>query len=249
MTVITRNNGWSLDLAAKTMVWPVVAPTPVALPDATVEALVYFGLGYVEGQSTTRAVGDAFRKDWVDAGEGRKAKDAPKECIPDPDSDAYKAKVLEVHKAQWAKLCEGYEVGARGSADPVEAEIDSLAREWLQAFASGVDAKGQPRGWYTLPKGKKVARDDDAYADPKGRYATFGAALAAFKAATTDSTAFALGRPGDKGKVVPWPVKTTKGVTIADLLHTEGQRRAEAKAAPKPVVTSAAPDDAPDADF
>ena len=248
MTQIVRNNGWTFDLEARTMVWPGVDDTVKPIPVVTTEGMFYFGVGYVEGQSTTRMIGDAFRKAWAEAAPDRKVKDAPKSCIPDPDSAEYKAAVLEAHKAQWAKLVEGYEVGARAGSDPYATELDGLARPWLQTFAEG-------RGWYSLPGKNKVARDEDPYADPRGRYATFGDALAAFTVATTDSSAFALGKPGKDAKgrdvMVPWPITTKKGVSIADLLAHEATRRVEAakdKAAKVRVVSTAA-EDAPEADF
>lgn len=237
MTKVTNAAGWTFDLAAKTLAWPEAGLDPAPLPDVSIASLVYFGANYLTSQAASRTVSDGFKKDWADAAEGRKAKDAPKDCVPASDSSQYVAAMVKARKDLFAKVLEGYEVGERASGlDPVGEELDKLARGWLQAFAGAM-------GWYTLPAKKKVARDADAYADPKGRYATFGDALAAFKVSQADSTKFTLAGPDKK----PWPMKTKSGTSIADLMLAEARRRAEAAKSEKPTVTLAG--DSEDVEF
>jgi len=233
----TNNAGWTFDLAAKTMVWPGVDDTVRPLPDASIVSGFWFGSSYWASQAASRTVADTFRKEWANEVEGRKVKDAPKSCVPASDSDAYVAALLEARKALWEKIAEGYEVGMReGGASVFEEELDRLARGWLQTFATA-------KGWYTLPPKKKVARDDDAYTDPKGRYSNFGEALAAFVASSSDSKFFALTVDNR-----PWPIKTKVGVSLADLLVAEARKRADAREAAKPQAAQLG-DAADDADF
>ena len=235
MTIVTNAAGWAFDLASKTVSWDAIdAGAAKPLPDVTIASLVYFGANYLTSQAASRTVSDSFRKAWAEAAPSRKAKDAPKTAVPAPDSPDYVAAMLEARKALFVKVLEGYEVGERaGAPDPYAEELDKLGRQWLQAFATA-------KSWYALPAKKKVARDDDAYSDPKGRYATFGDALAAFLAATTDSKHFALAVDGK-----PWPIKTKAGTSIADLIAAEARKRAEARAekAPATVTLGAAGDD------
>ena len=211
--------GWVVDYDAKTIAWPEVYGDKVfPLPDVSRDSQGYFGVSYLTSQAASRTVSDGFRKVWAEAEEGRKAKDAPKSCVPASDSPEYVAALLEARKALFDKNVEGYEVGERaGSADPLTEAIDACGRLWLQGVATTY-------GWYTLPAKKKVARDEDPYADPKGRYATFGDALAAFVASDAVVNEKLVGKDA-KGK--PWPFKIAKGATVHDAIVAEATRRVD----------------------
>ena len=238
MTTVTNAANWAFNLAEKTIAWPDAGFAPAPLPDVTTASLVYFGANYLTSQAASRTVSDGFRKAWAEAATGRKAKDAPKSCVPAPDSPEYVAALLKARQALYARCIEGYEVNERaGAVDPYTEELDKLGRAWLQTFAIA-------KGWYVLPAKKKVARDEDAYADPKGRYATFGDALAAFLEATTDSKSFALTVDGKA-----WPIKTKPGTSISALMATEAKRRADARDAAKPQAAVLANADGDEADF
>ena len=230
--IITRSNGWTIDTIEKTLSWPQVTTDVKALPDATLGALTYFGLGYLESQSAARTVNDVFRKRWLEAKRLEepdfKAGDIPtKGVVPASDSDEYREELRLAHAAIFDKLVAGYEVGVReGSADPVTEELAKLSAQWLQGFAVA-------KGWFVLPPKRKVAKDSDVYADPKGRYATFGEALDAFAASKADSANFAM--KDEHGK--PWPIRVQKGVALCDLLLAEATKRAAAKGVAKPTVT------------
>ena len=234
MTIVKNPAGWTFNLSAKTLSWEGVSDA-VPLPEVTLASLVYFGANYISSQAASRTVADNFRKAWAEAAEGRKAKDAPKDAVPLSDSPDYKAELDKVRRELFTKLAEGYEVGARESADPVAAEIDAIGRKWLTAFASA-------KGWYVLPGKKRSGADEDAYADPKGRYATFGAALAGFVASQADSALFAM--KDDAGK--PWPVKTRKGTSLADVIAAEAARVVAER---KPKVAATVATESDDVDF
>jgi len=230
--IITRTNGWTIDTQAQTISWPEGNRAARPLPDVTLGALTYFGLGYLESQSAARTVNDVFRKRWLEAKRLEepdfKAGDIPaKGVVPASDSDEYRNELRLAHAAIFDKLVAGYEVGVReGSADPVTEELAKLSAEWLQGFAVA-------KGWFVLPPKRKVAKDSDVYADPKGRYATFGEALDAFAASKADSANFAM--KDEHGK--PWPIRVQKGVALCDLLLAEATKRAAAKGVAKPTVT------------
>lgn len=228
MTTVSRANGWTVDTKALTLAWSDVGHPASPLPDMSLGALVYFGLGYLESQAAARSVSDKFRKAKLEelrrTNPDAKAGDVAKADLPTPDSEEYQGELHRQHKVLFDKLLAGYEVGVReGSADPVTDELHKLGAQWLQGFATA-------KGWYTLPPKRKVAKLDDAYADPKGRYATFGDALEAFVATKAESVHFAM--KDAQGK--PWPIKTRKGVALADLLLEEATARAAAKGADKP---------------
>ena len=228
MTQVSRANGWTFDVVANTLSWPGVRDGVAPLPVQSRAALLYFGAGYLESQAAARSVNDKFRKDKLAelrrSNPDAKASDVAKADLPAPDSDEYQAELRVQHEALFDKLLAGYEVGVReGSADPVTDELHKLGAQWLQGFATA-------KGWYTLPPKRKVAKLDDAYADPKGRYATFGDALEAFIATRAESVHFAMKDSAGK----PWPIKTRKGVALADLLLEEAAARAAAKGADKP---------------
>ena len=241
MTQVSRANGWTFDVVANTLSWPGVRDGAAALPVQSRAALLYFGAGYLESQAAARSVNDKFRKDKLaelrKSHPDTKASDVAKSDLPAPDSAEYQAELRVQHEALFDKLLAGYEVGVReGAADPVTDELHKLGAQWLQGFATA-------KGWYTLPPKRKVAKLDDAYADPKGRYATFGDALEAFVATKAESVHFAMKDSAGK----PWPIKTRKGVTLADLLLEEATARAAAKASDKPGL--ALGDDGEGADF
>jgi len=229
--IITRTNGWTIDTQAQTISWPEAARAAAPLPDATLGALLYFGLGYLESQSAGRTVNDVFRKRWLEQRRvtepGFKAGDIPTTgVVPASDSDEYRNALRAAHEAIFDKLASGYEVGVReGSADPVTEELAKLSAQWLQGFAV---AKGR----FVLPPKRRIAKDSDAYSDPQGRYATFGEALEAFAASKADSTNFAM--KDEHGK--PWPIRVQKGVPLCDLLLAEATKRAAAKGVAKPTV-------------
>jgi hypothetical protein len=227
---ISRSNGWMVDTKAGTIVsGPGVAA--VNLPDQSLAALVYFGLGYLESQAAARTVNDVFRKAYLAAHEGTKAADVPKGIVPASDSPEYRAELTKAHAALYDKLVAGYEVGVReGSADPLEDEADKIARSWLQGLAMQFTHEGKP--WYTLPSKRKVARDEDKYDGPK--YGTFGEALAAFRVSTSLATGKLVGKTAD-GKA--WPFKMKQGVTVADAIATEAARRVAEKGEAKPTFT------------
>ena len=236
MTIVKNPAGWTFDLVARTMSWPDVFPDQSwPYPEVTLASQVYLGANYQTSQAASRTVADFFKKQWAEAADGRKAKDAPKDCVPPPDSPEYQAALLDARKALWAKNIEGYEVGARDAADPFAAEIDAIGRKWLTAFASA-------KGWYVLPGKKRLGTDDDAYRDPKGKYATFGAALAGFVASTADSSLFAM--KDDAGK--PWPVKTRKGTSLADVIAAEAARIVAER---KPKVAATVATESDDVEF
>ena len=241
MTQVSRANGWTVDTVKQTLAWPGVRDAAAPLPDVTLGALVYFGLGYLESQAAARSVNDKFRKAKLEAlrasNPDAKASDVSKDDLPKPDSDEYQAELRLQHEALYDKLLEGYAVGVReGSADPVTDELHKLGAQWLQGFATA-------KGWYTLPPKRKVAKLDDPYSDPRGRYATFGDALEAFIATKADSAHFAM--KDVHGKL--WPIKTRKGTSLADLLLDEAKSRAAAKASDKPGLALGA--DAEGAEF
>ena len=232
--LVSRTNGWTVDTATDKLSWPGSAHAgEVALPDATKAALVYFGLGYLESQAAARTVNDTFRKAWLAAHEGSKAGDVPKDAVPASDSAEYRAELAKAHEALFAKLVAGYEVGVReGSGDPVADEADKIARMWLQGLAVQFTHQGKP--WFTLPAKRKVARDEDAYDGPK--YATFGEALAVFKASTSPASGKLVGKSAD-GKA--WPFKMRSGLTVAEAIKSEAARRVAERAEAKPAVTLA----------
>ena len=235
--IVSRKNGWTIDTVANTLAWPGNA-TEAKLPDVSLASLVYFGLGYLESQAAARTVNDAFRKAYLAAHEGVKAADVPREAVPASDSAEYKAKLAEAHADLFAKLAEGYEVGAReGSGDPVADESDKIARAWLQGLAQQFTHNGKP--WYTLPAKRKVARDEDAYEGPK--YKTFGEALAAFKLSASPAAGKLVGKTAD-GK--PWPFKMRAGQTVADAIAAEAARRVAERAEARPAVTLSGEGDA-----
>jgi hypothetical protein len=230
---ISRSNGWTVDTEAKTLAWPASNKHAVALPDASLAALVYFGLGYLESQAAARTVNDVFRKAWLAEHDGAKAADIPKGVVPSSESPEYKAELAKAHAALYDKLLAGYEVGVReGSSDPLEEESDKIARSWLQGLAMQFTHEGKP--WYTLPAKRKVARDEDAYDGPK--YATFGEALAAFRESASPATGKLVGKTAD-GK--PWPFKMKPGLTVAQAIVAEAERRVAERAEAKPAVTLA----------
>jgi len=234
--IVSRKNGWTIDTVAGTLAWPGNA-TEAKLPDVSLASLVYFGLGYLESQAAARTVNDAFRKSYMEA-HGVKAADVPREAVPASDSAEYKAKLAEAHADLFAKLAEGYEVGAReGSGDPVADESDKIARAWLQGLAQQFTHNGKP--WYTLPAKRKVARDEDAYEGPK--YKTFGEALAAFKLSASPAAGKLVGKTAD-GK--PWPFKMRAGQTVADAIAAEAARRVAERAEARPAVTLSGEGDA-----
>ena len=231
---VSRQNGWVVDTSAKTLAWPGVS-SEVALPEASLAALVYFGLGYLESQAAARSVNDTFRHVWLDAtrrdNPDAKLADAPKGVVPPSDSAEYRTELRKAHEALFAKLAAGYEVGMReGGGDPIEEETDKIARMWLQGIASQFTHAGKP--WYVLPPKRKVARDDDAYNGPK--YATFGEALAAFKVSAAPAGGRLAGRTAD-GKA--WPFRMKAGLTVAEAIATEAARRVAERGEGKPAVT------------
>ena len=230
--LVSRSNGWTVDTATDKLSWPGTSHGgEVALPDATKAALVYFGLGYLESQAAARTVNDTFRKAWLADHEGSKAADVPKSAVPASDSAEYRAELAKAHEALFTKLVAGYEVGVReGTGDPVADEADKIARMWLQGLAVQFTYNGKP--WFTLPTKRKVARDEDAYDGPK--YATFGDALAAFKASTSPASGKLVGKTAD-GKA--WPFKMRSGLTVADAILGEAERRVAERAEAKPAVT------------
>ena len=232
---ISRSNGWTVDTVAQTLAWPGVADAPAPLPDVTLGALVYFGLGYLESQAAARTVNDDFRKAWLEEARRSnpdvKAADVPKTAVPASDSPEYRTALRAAHEALFAKLLAGYEVGVReGSGDPVEDESDKIARMWLQGLATQFTHNGKP--WYTLPAKRKVARDDDAYDGPK--YATFGEALRTFRASEAPASGKLVGRTAD-GKA--WPFKMRGGLTVRDAIAAEAARRVAERAEAKPAFT------------
>ena len=62
MTTVSRANGWTVDTKALTLAWSDVGHPASPLPDMSLGALVYFGLGYLESQAAARSVSDKFRK-------------------------------------------------------------------------------------------------------------------------------------------------------------------------------------------
>jgi hypothetical protein len=246
--IVSRTNGWTIDTQARTIAWPGKAGES-ALPDVSLAALTYFGLGYLESQAAARTVNDTFRKAWLAAHAGAKAADVPKDAVPASDSAEYRAELAKAHEALFAKLVAGYEVGVReGTGDPLADEADKIARDWLQKlvtqFTISVDKQGKPlvdaageraaRPWYTLPAKRKVARDEDPYHGPK--YTTFGEALAAFKVSTSPAAGKLVGKTAD-GKA--WPFKMRQGLSVADAIATEAARRVAERAEAKPAVTLA----------
>ena len=246
--LVSRSNGWTVDTATDKLSWPGTSHSDeVAQPEATKAALVYFGLGYLESQAAARTVNDTFRKAWHADHEASKAADVPKSALPASDSAEYRAELAKAHEALFAKLVAGYEVGVReGSGDPGADEADKIARMWLQGlaeqFTASVDKNGKPfvnekgehihKPWFTLPAKRKVARDEDAYDGPK--YATFGEALAVFKASTSPASGKLVGKSAD-GKA--WPFKMRSGLTVAEAIKSEAARRVAERAEAKPAVT------------
>ena len=230
---VSRSNGWTIDTEARTLSWPSAQKPATALPDVSLAALVYFGLGYLESQAAARTVNDVFRKAWLADHEGAKAADVPKSAVPASDSAEYRAELTKAHDALYTKLAEGYEVGVReGSGDPLEDESDKISRSWLQGLAMQFTHEGKP--WYSLPPKRKVARDEDAYDGPK--YNTFGEALAAFRTSTSVASGKLVGKTAD-GKA--WPFKMKPGITVADAITAEATRRVAERAEAKPAVTLA----------
>ena len=231
--LVSRSNGWTVDTTQGTLGWPDRNQAATPIRDATLGALVYFGLGYLESQAAARTVNDVFRKRWLAEHEGSKAADIPKSAVPASDSAEYRDELAHAHAALYDKLVAGYEVGAReGGADPVADEVDKIARMWLQGLATQFTRNGKP--WFTLPAKRKVARDEDAYDGPN--YATFGEALAAFKESGAAATGKLVGKTAD-GK--PWPFKMKAGLNVSDAIAAEAQRRVAERAEGKPAVALA----------
>jgi hypothetical protein len=230
--IVTISNGWTIDPQASTFAkTPDAAPTP--LPAVSLASLVHFGASYLASQAAARTVIDGFKREWVKGAEGRKIADTPKGVVPASDSEKYRNALASAHGALATRLLEGYVLNLReGAADPYVDELDKLARGWLQGFATA-------KGWYSLPPKRKVAKDEDDYADPKGRYATFGDALAAFIVTTVDSKHFAM--KDAEGKA--WPMKTRPGTSLADLLVSEARRRTDLRAQAAPKTSLAADSD------
>ena len=231
--LIQRTNGWTYDTATGMLTWPGVAEGG-KLPEVTLARFVYNGMMYDESAAAARTVNGVFKKAYADA-KGIKVSEVPKgaDYMPATDSAEYKAELLTVHKALFARFLEGYEVGVReGSGDPVEDEIAKLARVWLQGLAVA-------KGWFVLPAKRKVAKDDDDYSDPKGRYATFGQAVEAFAVSTFPALSAALVQKDDSGKSHPWPFKMRQGESIKEALRREAERVvAERAKAGKPVLAA-----------
>lgn len=243
MTIVTRSNGWTFDLDANTMTWPDVAPDTLPIPKSTAVSMFYFGVGYLDSQAARRTVIDGFKRDWLTeekkTNKDAKLADAPAGVVPKPDSAEYKAALHEAHVELWGKLAAGYEVGVReGTTDPVEEEADDIGRKWLYGLATQFKKDGQP--WYTLPKGRKVPRDEDPYNGPK--YATFGEALAAFKVSDQAAAGKLIGKDPDTGKA--WPFKIKSGMTVAQAIRAEAERKVAEKAVSKSTVAlGGAPDE------
>jgi len=235
---VSRSNGWTVDTTTNKLGWTGVHD-PVALPDASVGALIYFGLGYLESQAAARTVNDTFRKAWLASHEGAKASDVPRDAVPPSDSAEYRAELHKAHAALFDKLVAGYEVGSRegGSGDPVADEVDKIARMWLQGIATQFTHQGKP--WFTLPAKRKVARNEDPYDGPK--YGTFGEALEAFKVSAAPASGKLVGRTAD-GKA--WPFKMKAGLSVADAIAAEAARRVAERAEAKPAVTLSGEGDA-----
>ena len=236
---ISRANGWTVDTDAKTISWSGSATHTAKspLPDATLGAFIYFGMGYLESQAAARTVNDKFRKAWLEearkANPNVKAKDAPKDVVPPSDSDEYRTALLEAHTALYEKFLSGYEVGVRDAAsDPVAEAADKVARDWLQGLATQFMHEGKP--WFTLPKGKKVAKDEDLYDGPK--YDTFGEALASFKVSTSPAKGKLVSKTAD-GK--PWPFKMAQNLTVAQAIAVEAERIVAERTVKAPVKVDA----------
>jgi hypothetical protein len=231
--LIQRTNGWTYDTATGMLTWPGVAEGG-PLPEVTLVRFVYNGMMYDESAAAARTVNGVFKKAYADA-KGIKVSEVPKgtDYMPATDSAEYKAELLTAHKALFARFLDGYEVGVReGSGDPVEDEVAKLARVWLQGLAVA-------KGWFVLPAKRKVAKDDDAYSDPKGRYATFGQAVEAFAVSTFPALSAALVQKDDSGKSHPWPFKMRQGESIKDALRREAERVVADRAkATKPVLAA-----------
>ena len=230
MARFTHSLGWTVDTDARTISADPAGPDS-PLPDASLGSLVLFGLNYLTSQAAGRTVGDHFKRLWADAertkGNPVKVSDAPKSAVPDPESPEYRAALQDARDATFAKLVQGYVYNSReGGADPHKEELYGLGRQWLQRFA-------EAHKWYVLPAKRKVARDEDTYADPKGRYATFGEALDAFVSSTADSKHFAM----KDGAGKPWPIKVRAGQSLADLLDSEARRRVAERDTPRAGVT------------
>ena len=225
--LISRANGWhvNVDATPLTTIAATADSTARPLPEKSLGALVYFGLGYLESQAAARTVNDQFRKAWLEearkANPDVKAADVPKTAVPPSDSPEYRAALSEAHATLFDKLVAGYEVGVRdGAVDPLEEEADKIARAWLQGLAMQFTHQGKP--WYTLPAKRKVARNEDAYDGPK--YDTFGEALAAFRVSTSPAAGKLVGKTPD-GKA--WPFKIKSGLTVAEAIAAEAKRRVD----------------------
>jgi len=232
--IVTTPAGWVFNLTDMTFAESEQAPF-APLPGVSLATLVYQGASYFTSQAAARTVIDSFKRDWLIAARkvdpALKMSDVPKEAVPSPDSAEYRVRLEDARHKLFLRHVDGYVLNAReGASDPVEEEIDALARRWLAAFAAA-----QPKPWYTLPAKKKVAQDSDPYQDPKGRYATFGEALAAFVVSKADSKLFAM--KDAQGKA--WPCKVKAGVAISDLLRAEAERRVAERAEAKGGVSVA----------
>ena len=231
---VSRANGWTYDTVTHMLSWPTgpeALREPVSVPDLTLGAWVYAGLGYHESQGAARTVNDVFKRAWAEA-QGVKVKDVPKgtKFAPEPDSDEYRAELLKAHADLYAKFVAGYEIGAReGSGDSVEEEVNKLGRMWLQGLATQFTHEGKP--WYTLPSKKKVAADSDPYNGPG--YATFGEALAAFIVSTKPVTAKLVGKTSQGAA---WPWKMRLGTPVGEAILHEATRRVEERNPVKPGV-------------
>jgi len=223
--LVTLPNGWSYDVAANTLRETPDSPWLPA-PLKTTHALIHFGLNYLYSPAAIRDVHAAFRAEWLEkereTNPKAKAADFPKALVPAPETEAYQTALAVAHKGIFAKMLEGYEVGARKVAalDPLEVEAWKIGRAWLQQLTSTRFQLKDGRFWYTLPPKQKVAKDEDPYDGPN--YSTFGDALAAFMVSTATAAGKLVSKTKD-GK--PWPFKIKAGATVSEAIYVEAARR------------------------
>ena len=191
--MLVQRNDWTYDTQTATL--SAYGESHV-LPEVSQGTMAMQSLGYAVSQVAPRDANTALKRKAADR-LGVQISKLPKDTkLPDADSDEYKAELTKATRALFDKYVSGWELGVReGSGDPLADEIDNFKRAWFQVYAKA-------KRWYDLPPKKKIARDEDPYANAK-HGSTFGEALEKFAQLRTPAKKYLLVDPATNK---PWPV-------------------------------------------